>query len=318
VNKSLKTIIGLYLRDFEHTAMVTGNKDATSHGVTPILSKDSERELDRIQPKPEGIIRDHSKNNKNTIAQDNHNMAQSLTAINCTVAVDKALHGMKRGAQRGPTESRDPTIAFTINNSLAGTTTEEANKSEDPIIGRTINNSMAETTRDVNTKNQQTENTYSHALTQNAGPWNTPTPKGKRTAIKTLKGQKNVKTWIIYVNNIWVDPGQTPNDITSSLKSFCRNSNVTVIHTEIVSNRRREDVVGCKVTIPKHQVNKVKEKDFWPEFITCRDWSFKPKFEGTSFKGKRLWDLVDEENSRHAKGYYNHQKDTYRNWHNHS
>jgi hypothetical protein len=35
--------------------------------------------------------------------------------------------------------------------------------------------------------------------------------------------------------------------------------------------------VGCKVTVPKYQASTVKDGEFWPDYITCRDWSFSAK-----------------------------------------
>jgi hypothetical protein len=207
----------------------------------------------------------------------------------CTEAVAKALHG-DASSRRNPAHNQgDATpVQRTINNSLAEGSTG-APKQNENIIGRTINNSLAEGTR-ASSQDCSLDQSYKEALTQHAGPWNTPSSKrnnpSKKPSSKALRGQRQVKSWILYVNNIWVEPGYNPRDVTQSLRSYCANANVHVLHAEVLSNRRREDTVGCKLTVSKNQASMLKEQHFWPTYITCRDWSFNQKTD--RFKGRRL------------------------------
>ena len=40
----------------------------------------------------------------------------------------------------------------------------------------------------------------------------------------------------------------------------------------VIHNRVCQDIVGCKMTVPDAQVNKVLEPTFWPEHMECRRW----------------------------------------------
>jgi hypothetical protein len=305
-----------------------GNKEDTIDAEGGMLEQDSTH----VEPSDNDAAAtdDDSEDSRTTpLEQPNHAaqdmMSQSMNHNNkqptehglCKDAIAKALHGYSHNKSTTASEQTEATsIKRTINNSLAQAGPSAEKEAEDLIIGRTINNSQVVKPVTSASENPTLVHTYQDALTNNAGPWNTPRPKrshhNKKPPSKTLKGQKKVKTWTVYVNNIWVETEYIPNDITNRLKSYCNKAGIQIFYTELVPNKWRDDIVGCKVTVPKHQANTVKSEGFWPDYITCRDWSFNPEPDN-QFKGRRLWDKVDEENTRCAQGYTT-QGDDYRNW----
>ena len=135
---------------------------------------------------------------------------------------------------------------------------------------------------------------------RNEGPWNivhhkkiSSSPKKPRKGI--LRGQKKVKSWTLFVNNIEVEPDFDEKEVLYNVRHHCSNAGVKVIHTELIPNKRRDDIVGCKLTVPKAMAATVKEQGFWPPFVRCRDWSSNKV--GNQYKGPKLWDIVRERNA---------------------
>ena len=69
-----------------------------------------------------------------------------------------------------------------------------------------------------------------------------------------------------------VNADEEDTDVVKTVRSHAVRKGVRIIHAKVIRNRYCDDVVGCKLLVPKSQVSNLLEDDFWPDNIECRYW----------------------------------------------
>ena len=106
--------------------------------------------------------------------------------------------------------------------------------------------------------------------------------KGKRQvergidSPKLIYGMKREPSMLMYVRNIAVHD-RSEEEICRDMKIFGRSVGLRIMYTELVYNRYCEDVVGCKIRIPKSQYEVAVSIETWPDDIVCRKWAPKQR-----------------------------------------
>ena len=120
-------------------------------------------------------------------------------------------------------------------------------------------------------------------LTSNYVPLNSSNKTSRLSgASQTLTGAKPVQTVPMYLENISRGQTDVDSDIARRVRAFARGKGLRVIAAHVVRNRRSDDVVGCRLTIPETMATVVTSAGYWPDGIRCRPWekktrNFKPK-----------------------------------------
>lgn len=76
----------------------------------------------------------------------------------------------------------------------------------------------------------------------------------------------------LYIANVEKLPNDSIQDIKYKIINCAGKGDVKVLNVWVVKNRYREDMVGCKITVPIDQYEKALEGRFWPENIKSRRW----------------------------------------------
>lgn len=100
-------------------------------------------------------------------------------------------------------------------------------------------------------------------------------PKLRRPK-RTLRGCKAEAMITLYLEHIEMCAGDCDDDVVMSVREHGQEKGMRVTSAYIVKNRIRQDVVGCKITIPYSQADRAMSAGFWAEEITCRKWEKLP------------------------------------------
>ena len=96
-------------------------------------------------------------------------------------------------------------------------------------------------------------------------------PRGPHGRI--LKGRPRAIGVEIYLNNIGCEDSETDDNIITAVRSYAKQKdNIRIMAARVIHNKVCQDIVGCKMTVPEAQVNKVLEPTFWPKHMECRRW----------------------------------------------
>ena len=118
---------------------------------------------------------------------------------------------------------------------------------------------------------------YSETL-RSEGPWIDARPKRKpsiraqNNPSHALTGIKKEELSYVYLRNVYVEIGDTENELKKMIKDYAFTKNVRVMNVHIKYNNYVDDNVGCKISIPANNVEKVCSDGFWPDNISCRRW----------------------------------------------
>ena len=110
------------------------------------------------------------------------------------------------------------------------------------------------------------------------GPWIDARPKRKpsiraqNNPSHALTGIKKEELSYVYLRNVYVEIGDTENELKKMIKDYAFTQNVRVMNVHIKYNNYVDDNVGCKISIPANNVEKVCSDGFWPDNISCRRW----------------------------------------------
>ena len=98
---------------------------------------------------------------------------------------------------------------------------------------------------------------------------------------RPLSGQLPVKSKVLYVRNVHRSEEQTDDNIIQQVKLYTKEKGVHVVAATVVKNHFADDIVGCRVTVPRDDAVKLLEVRFWPEPIKCREWKTKGERNGS-------------------------------------
>ena len=93
--------------------------------------------------------------------------------------------------------------------------------------------------------------------------------RGHNTSLTGLKSEQSVD---MYVENIERRPGDQLKDIADRVRRYCREKGIRIMQARVITNRRCNDVVGCRITIPSRQSDDVLWNRMWPDDVICRRW----------------------------------------------
>ena len=118
--------------------------------------------------------------------------------------------------------------------------------------------------------------TYSQTLA-NGGPWHDVNrnrrPSKSPNIQANLKGVKFEPSKYVYVKNIYLDVNDTEADVKEKVRSFVIDNGVRIMNIQVIANKYCEDSVGCKIRIPLRQLSTVLSRNFWPDDMSCREWT---------------------------------------------
>jgi hypothetical protein len=61
-------------------------------------------------------------------------------------------------------------------------------------------------------------------------------------------------------------------DVIGLVKDHCKVNNISVSYAKVITNKWRNDSVGCLIRVPEDQVGAAMDKKTWPKPINCRKW----------------------------------------------
>ena len=88
----------------------------------------------------------------------------------------------------------------------------------------------------------------------------------------SLTGITQEESVDIYVQHIKRKVGDTLKDISDKVRKYCQSKGVRVMNARTITNKFCEDSVGCRITVPLRQKDKVFNGGIWPPNIVCRPW----------------------------------------------
>ena len=121
----------------------------------------------------------------------------------------------------------------------------------------------------------------------------------KNTGAMKLEGAPSTNTSLMYVKNIKMQNGLSPNDIVILVKEHAKSIGLNVSFARMITNKVSKEVVGCLIKVPKHQISLAEDKSQWPKPIFCRIWESDSK-RNTAPSG------VNRDSKIHGGGTYRH------------
>ena len=98
---------------------------------------------------------------------------------------------------------------------------------------------------------------------------------------RPLSGQRPVKSKVLYVRNIHRSEEQTDDNIIQQVNLYTKEKGIHVVAARVVKNCFADDIVGCRVTVPRDDAVKLLDVRFWPEPIECIEWKTKEEWNGS-------------------------------------
>ena len=188
--------------------------------------------------------------------------------------------------------SRQPTTARPRDN---GNAQRDNGGARPKTLGKTNdkgNANMANTYRGGNNKRNDTQKkpvgrsdsrkkeSYAKVASENA--WKTVGKKRKYDRVspkgsRPLKGIAATVNREIYLQGLDLDGCTDEDDIIESVREYCMERGVKPVHIRIIPVRYDDNRVGCKITVVEDDFGYVVDSDFWPENISAREWTRRPR-----------------------------------------
>ena len=127
---------------------------------------------------------------------------------------------------------------------------------------------------------RNTSESYAKIVTKNG--WTTKSKKRKYNNVSPraafpLRGIPVTVNRHVYLQGLDMGDGMSNEDIADSIKSYCHDYGITPVFIRIIPVRYDVSRTGCKLTIKEEDYDRVIMSDFWPEDVTVRDWTPKPR-----------------------------------------
>ena len=122
---------------------------------------------------------------------------------------------------------------------------------------------------------------YSKVVT-NSG-WKTITTKKRKfdnvspKVSRPLKGIAATVNREVYLQGLDLEGYIDEDDIIESVKSYCLENGIKPIYIRIIPVRFDQTRVGCKLTVVEEDFERVIDSEFWPDNISAREWTPKPR-----------------------------------------
>ena len=74
-----------------------------------------------------------------------------------------------------------------------------------------------------------------------------------------------------------VGEGDGDEDMLDSVRAYCTERGITPIYLTIIPVKLDDTRVGCRLTVKEEDYNRVMSEEFWPEDVSVREWTQRPK-----------------------------------------
>ena len=87
-----------------------------------------------------------------------------------------------------------------------------------------------------------------------------------------LRGAQREPTTQVYVRNIEISDNDNDETISHGIRNYCSEGDVKVMRVHVVYNKYNDYVVGCRLTVPMSNKERIIRDTFWPTNVVCREW----------------------------------------------
>ena len=110
-----------------------------------------------------------------------------------------------------------------------------------------------------------------------------------------LKGSASTIVRDVYLQGLKVEDGQTPEDVIDSVRSYCVKNGIKPVFISIIPVKYDCTRTGCRLTIIEEDFERVLMETFWPDLITVREWTARPR-DGRQNNGNEGRGQFDDDN----------------------
>ena len=147
--------------------------------------------------------------------------------------------------------------------------------------GNAQNRNVAPQSSDDSSKDK---NSYSGMVTKY--PWKTQgKDKGKKRALPTISGLDDSENKELFVRGLKCADFRSKKDLEDSVKHYCKEREVNLVHQRVLGFKAGRVTVGCKVVVKNADVDKISMKGFWPAKVWIREWYDDPPSDIENFSG---------------------------------
>ena len=94
---------------------------------------------------------------------------------------------------------------------------------------------------------------------------------------RPLKGIAATVNREIYLQGLDLEGCIDEEDVLESVGEYCMERGIKVIFARIIPVKYDQTRSGCKVTVLEEDFENVVDSDFWPDNITAREWTNRPR-----------------------------------------
>ena len=122
---------------------------------------------------------------------------------------------------------------------------------------------------------------FAKIVTKNG--WKTPMNKKRKfdkvspKPAPSLKGKASTRNRDIYVQGLDLDEYNDKDELIESVRNHCLVNGIKPIYIHLIPVKFDCTRTGCRVTVRECEFDRVVEDDFWPEDVSAREWTPKPR-----------------------------------------
>ena len=116
-------------------------------------------------------------------------------------------------------------------------------------------------------------------------------PKGTRP----LKGIAATVNREIYLQGLDLDGCVDEEDIIESVREYCADRGVKLVYIRVIPVKYDDNRAGCKITVVEDDFERVVDSDFWPDNISSREWTRRPRDDRANDGGAARQPSDDDE-----------------------
>ena len=106
--------------------------------------------------------------------------------------------------------------------------------------------------------------------------------KNKKRTIPQISGIDETENKEMFVQGLKCADFKVKKDLEESVRLYCLDRGVTLVHQRVLAFKADRVTVGCKVIVRNRELEKICKKGFWPPNITIREWYDEPAEVGSN------------------------------------
>ena len=106
--------------------------------------------------------------------------------------------------------------------------------------------------------------------------------ENRKCKIPQISGLDESENKEMFVQGLKCADFKVKKDLEESVRLYCLERNVSLVHQRVISFKAGRVTVGCKVIVRRSEVEKISKKGFWPPKISIREWYDEPAEVGQS------------------------------------